>query len=247
MLKSALTFLMFLSFITQAAFAEEPITMVAGESFPPLMWDNKGVPSGIAVEIGEAILKKAGFKVTVVSCPWKRCQILAEKEGAFITGFAKNAERQQKFLYSNVIMYDDLVIVTKKGKEFSLSVPKEYKGKVIGAQMGVGYGENNQGLRDGMVIETDSDDVSRVKKIMFGRIDGGFFSLGKIGINYSAKLAGYKLEDFSILPVIVSKDPNYLATGKKTPNGADKIKRINTAIKAMNKSGELTKILKKYF
>ena len=68
-----------------------------------------------------------------------------------------------------------------------------------------------------MIIETDKDDVSRVKKLMYGRIDGGFFSLGSIGITYSAKLAGYPMTNFSILPVIVSKDPNYLATGIKTP------------------------------
>ncbi len=227
--------------------SEEVITMVAGESFPPLMWNDKDVPRGIAVEVGKAILIKAGYKVVVKSCPWMRCQIIAENEGAFITGFSKNDERLKKFLYSNAMMYDDLVIVTKKGREFSLKDPKEYKGKVIGAQIGVGFGEKNQGLKEGMIIETDLDDVARVKKLMYGRIDGGFFSLGSVGITYSAKLAGYPMSNFTILPVIVSKDPNYLATGKNTPNAKEKIRRINKAIKALTKNGTIDRIQKMTF
>lgn len=227
--------------------AEETVTLVAGESFPPLMWAEQGVAKGIAVEIGKAILVKAGYKVKVKTCPWKRCQAIAENEGAFITGFSKNDERLKKFIYSDVIMYDDLVIVTRRGKEFSLDNAKEFKGKVIGAQLGVGFGEKNQGLKEGMIIETDSDDVTRVRKLMRNRIDGGFFSLGKVGITYSAKLAGYSMDNFSILPVIVLKDPNYIATGIKNPNALEQIKRINVAIKALTDNGTIAKLTKMTF
>lgn len=227
--------------------AEETITLVAGESFPPLMWEDNGVAKGIAVEIGKAIIIKAGYRVRVKTCPWKRCQVIAENEGAFITGFSKNDERLKKFIYSDAVMYDDLVIVTRKGKEFSLHDAKSFKGKVIGAQLGVGFGEKNQGLKEGMIIETDTDDVARVRKLMRNRIDGGFFSLGKAGITYSAKLAGYPIENFSILPVIVSKDPNYIATGMKTPNALEKIKRINTAIKVLTDNGTIAKMTKVNF
>lgn len=122
-----------------------------------------------------------------------------------------------------------------------------WKGKVIGAQLGVGFGEKNQGLKEGMIIETDSDDVTRVRKLMRNRIDGGFFSLGKVGITYSARLAGYPMENFSILPVIVSKDPNYIATGIKTPNAQERIKKINVAIKALTDNGTIAKLTKMTF
>lgn len=229
------------------AYSQETITMLAGESFPPLMWNENGIPKGLAIEVGKAILEKAGYRVIVKTCPWMRCQIIAEREGAFLTGFSRNAERQKKFLFSEVIMYDDLVIVTKKGKEFSLNNPKEYSGKRIGAQIGVGFGEHNQGKKKGMIIEMDVNDILRVKKIMLDRIDGGYFSLGSVGINYSAKLAGISMSNFSILPIVISQDPNYLATGKKTPEAEEKIKRINKAIKILTKSGEIAKIQKMIF
>ena len=228
-------------------FAQESVTLVVGDSFPPLMWEENGVAKGIAVEIGKAVLSKAGYKVIVKTCPWQRCQNIAEKEGAFLTGFSKNDERLKKFVFSNVIMYDDVVVVTKKGREFSLSDPRSYKGKVVGVQIGVGFGEKNQGKREGMILTTDTSDLIRVKMIMRNRIDGGMFSLGKAGIAYSAKLAGYPLEDFSILPTIISKDPNYIATGIKTPNAAEKIKKINAAIKELNANGVIAKIMAKTF
>ncbi|MEA9358169.1 ABC transporter substrate-binding protein [Bacteriovorax sp. PP10] len=227
--------------------AAETVTLLAGESFPPLMWEDNGVAKGIAVEIGKAILVKAGYNVIVKTCPWKRCQVIAKNEGAFITGFSKNDERLKNFIYTDAIMYDDLVIVTKKGKEFAFDETKECIGKRIGAQLGVGFGQKNQGLKKGMIIETDSNDVSRVRKIMYGRIDGGFFSLGKAGIVYSAKLAGYSMDNFSILPVVVSKDPNYLATGIRTSNASEKIKKINAAIKVLTYNGTIAKVMKTTF
>lgn len=239
MLKSTILILLLYSNLLIA----ETITLVAGESFPPLMWDDSGIAKGVGIEIGKAVLIKAGYEVKVITCPWKRCQVIAEKKGAFITSFSKNDERLKKFIYSSVIMNDDLVIVTKKGKEFSLNDPKSYKGKTIGAQRGVGFGEKNQGYREGMIIETDSSDVNRVKKIMLNRIDGGFFSLGKSGINYSSKMAGYSLDDFSVLPIIVSKDPNYLATGIHTLNALVKLEKINAAIKILKADGTIANIL----
>jgi ABC-type amino acid transport substrate-binding protein len=227
--------------------AEETAILVAGESFPPLMWEEKGVAKGVAVEIGKAILTKAGFKVVVRTCPWMRCQAIAENENAFITGFSKNDERLKKFKYSDVIMYDDIVIVTKKGKEFPFKDVADLKGKVIGAQIGVGFGEKNQGLKKGMIVETDTNDIARVKKIIAGRIDGGFFSLSNIGISYSAKLAGYPITDFSILPGVIDRDPNYLATGIKTSNAKEKIEKINKAIKDLTQDGTIAKITKMTF
>jgi polar amino acid transport system substrate-binding protein len=228
-------------------FSQETIRLVAGDSFPPLMWKEGPVAKGIAVEIGRAILEKAGYKVSVETCPWARCQLIAENDGAFITGFSKNDERLKKFIFSDVIMYDEVVIVTKKGKEFSFEDTESLKGKKIGAQIGVGFGAKNEGIKKGMIIERDYDDVTRVKKIAHDRIDGGYFSLGEAGIAYSAKMAGYSMKEFSIISGVISKDPNYLATGLKTLKASQKIKKINAAIKALTNDGTISKIQKKNY
>lgn len=227
----------------QQSFAET-IKLVAGESFAPLMWNDKGVPRGIAIEIGKAILEKAGYTVVVETCPWVRCQIIAENEGAFITGFSTNEERLKKFVYTDPTMYDEVVIVTKKGKEFSFKNDDDLKGRRIGSQNGSTFGARFEGLKKIFRTDFDHNDVARVKKIDADRIEAGIFSLGHAGFAYSAKLAGFKLEDFTILPDLIAKDPNYMATGMKTPNAKEKIIKINAAIKALTADGTIDRLLK---
>lgn len=229
---------------SQQSFSAETIKLVAGESFAPLMWKDNGVPRGIAIEIGKAILEKAGYNVVVETCPWVRCQIIAENEGAFITGFSTNEERLKKFYYTDPTMYDEVVIVTKKGKEFPFKKDEDLKGKRIGSQNGSTFGARFEELKKIFRTDFDHNDVARVKKIEADRIQAGIFSLGQAGFAYSAKLAGFKLEDFSILPDLIARDPNYMATGMKTPNAKEKIERINAAIKALNADGTIERILK---
>lgn len=231
---------------TQQSFSAETIKLVAGESFAPLMWKDKesGAPRGIAIEIGKAILEKAGYTVVVETCPWIRCQVIAENEGAFITGFSTNDERLKKFVFSDPTMYDEVVIVTKKGKEFPFNKNEDLKGKRIGSQNGSTFGTRFEELKKIFKPDFDHADVARVKKIDADRIEAGIFSLGHAGFAYSAKLAGFKPEDFIILPELIAKDPNYMATGMKTPNAKEKIARINAAIKALTADGTIARLLK---
>lgn len=228
-------------------FAKEEIKLVVGESFAPLMWNDNGTPRGVAVELGKAILEKAGFAVKVETCPWTRCQVTAENEGAFIVGFSKNDERLKKFFYSEITMYDDVVIAVPKGKEFPFAKDDDLKGKKIGAQNGASFGERFEKLKTIFSLDGDDGDMLRLKKIAAGRIDGGIFSLGVAGVNYSAKLAGLKGEDFAVLSEVIAKDPNFIATGVKTPQAKEKLEKINKAIKELTADGTIEKITKMTF
>lgn len=233
---------------SQQSFSAETIKLVVGESFAPLMWKDKdGSIRGIAVELGKAIFEKAGYNVVIEACPWVRCQVIAENEGAFITGFSKNDERIKRYYYTEPILYDEVIIVTKKGKDFPFHKNEDVKGKRIGSQTGSGFGTRFEELKKIYKPDYDHNDVARVKKIDADRIDAGVFSLGKAGFEYSAKLAGFNPADFVILPEIIAKDPNFMATGVKTPNAKEKMDKINAAIKALWADGTLDKIIKKTY
>lgn len=234
--------------LTMTSLAQaENVKMVVGEAFPPLMWNDNGTPKGVAVELGKAILTKAGFTVTVEPCPWLRCQMAAEKEGAFIVGFSQNEERLKKFVYSDVTMYDNVVLVTKKGKEFPFTKNEDLKGKTLGAQLGASFGQRFEDIKKLANYDKDDGDVQRMKKIVAGNIDAGAFSLGQAGVNYSAKLAGVDAATLSVLPEAIAKDPNYIATGMTTAGAKEKIAKINEAIKALQADGTIDKITKMTF
>lgn len=237
-------FFLGLALITVAAEVRaENIKFVVGESFAPLMWNDKGIAKGVAVDLAKAIGAKAGYTVSVETCPWTRCQQIAETEGAFIVGFSKNDERLKKFIYTESYMDDEVVIVVKKGKEFPFTKDDDLKGKVIGAQLGSSFGPRFEKLKTIMKVESDSADTTRMKKLYAGRIDGGIFSLGKIGAVYSAKEAGIDPNEVVVLPEAIAKDPNFMATGNSTASAKEKIDKLNAAIKALKADGTLNKII----
>lgn len=227
--------------------ASEIIRVVASEGLPPLMWSDNGIPKGMAVELGKAIFKKAGFRIKVETCPWVRCQLMAEHDGAYIVGFSKNEERLKKFFYSDVYMYDNVVIAVKKGKEFPFIKDEDLKGKRIGVQMGSSYGERFEKLKMIFNPQNDSGDILRIKKIMAQRIDGGVFSLGRAGVDYALKLSGLESGELTVLPEAISRDPNFIGTGMKTPGAKEKLERINKAIKELKEDGTIDRIMKQKF
>lgn len=239
--------LIFSLILTSASWANEVIRVVASEGLPPLMWSDNGIPRGMAVELGKAIFKKAGFRMKVETCPWVRCQLIAEYEGAFIVGFSKNEERLKKFFYSDVYMYDNVVIAVKKGREFPFRKEQDLKGKKIGHQMGSSYGERFERLKKIFNPQGDSGDVLRIKKIVAQRIDGGVFSLGSAGVNYALKLSGLSSNELTVLPEAISKDPNFIGTGMKTPGAKEKLEKINKAIKELKEDGTIDRIMKQKF
>ncbi len=71
--------------------------------------------------------------------------------------------------------------------------------------------------------------------------------MGIAGVSYSAKLAGLKGGDFAVLPEVIAKDPNFIATGMKTAQAKEKIEKINKAIKDLTADGTIEKITKMTF
>lgn len=207
------------------------------------MWNDKGTTKGVAVDLAKAIGAKAGYSVSVETCPWTRCQQIAETEGAFIVGFSKNDERLKKFTYTDSYMDDEVVIVVRKGKEFPFAKDEDLKGKVIGAQLGSSFGPRFEKLKGIMKVDSDSADVLRMKKLHAGRIDGGIFSLGKIGAVFSAKEAGIDPDEVVVLPEPIARDPNFMATGVSTAKNKEIIEKLNAAIKALKADGTLSKII----
>ena len=93
--------------------AAQTLTVVGGNAFPPLMYDDGG-PRGYAIEIAKAILADAGFAPKVETYPWPRAQRVALEEGAVITGFSFNEERAKLYHYTQVAFKDPVVVVAAR-------------------------------------------------------------------------------------------------------------------------------------
>ena len=140
-------------------------------------------------------------------------------------------------------MYDDVVLVVKKGNEFPFEKDEDLIGKKIGVQNGSSYGPRFEKLKKLFKEFTDSGDILRIKKILAGRIDAGVFSLGEAGVLYALKLSEVAPGSLVVLRESIAQDPNFIATGVGTKDGKTILEKLNQSIHKLEKDGTLKKIM----
>ena len=230
--------------MTSISVQAEKIKIVGAENIPPMMFKGSdGKASGFAFAVAKAAFEKAGYQTELVTCPWSRCQQIAADEGAFIIGFSKTEERLKIFTYTEPMYFDEVILVTPKGKEFPFTKNEDLKGKKMGFQMGATFGDRFEALKKIATVDTDGADDQRVKKLQMGRIDAGAFSSGVAGLNYACKTAAVDCAGFTILPEKIAMDPNFIATGQKTAGAKEKLEKVNKALKELEAAGKIKEIM----
>ncbi len=74
-----------------------------------------------------------------------------------------------------------------------------------------------------------------------------YFSSGVAGLNYACKTAAVDCAQFTILPEKIDLDPNFIATGIKTPGAKEKIEKANAALKELAASGKIKEIMEQKY
>ena len=164
-------------------------------------------------------------------------------------GLSMTKERLKIFDYSDVMYYNDVLLVVKKGNEFDYKTVKDLKGKTLGAQRGGKYGDDFEEGRKGIFqLSEDDGGVQRLKKLLAGRIDVALISPGLMGlektINADPALKAHR-DEFVALPVPFKRDPNYLGIPKSL-NMTAFIKKFNAVLNKGIQDGTIPGIIKSY-
>ena len=216
---------------------------------PPKYYLYNNTPTGILVDIMKYTEQETDCSFDIQLYPWKRAYINALKGNGGIIGLSKNTERLKIFDYSDVMFYDDLLLVVLKGNEFDYKNIKDLKGKTLGVQRGGSFGDEFERGKAGIfkVIEDDGQ-ISRLRRLLKGRIDVALIGPGRIGLDMviaQDQLLSKSKEQFVVLSKPFKRDPNFLGF-KKTMNMSGFIKKFNKAIEQCRKSGECQKIVDSY-
>lgn len=223
----------------------EPIVLLGADNLLPKSWNDGGVPRGYALDAASEALTRAGFEVRVELTPWARAIADAKIGTGIINHLSKTPERERNFLFSHPIIFDRVVVVVKKGKEFPFASMRDLVGKTVGVLRGVTYGGEWTAALGSFRRDEDDNAESRLRKLLFDRIDAAIISSGFVGLRLAAERAGLDPSAFTILPTPLLVDPNYLGIAKG-PGSATKLERINAAIDAMNRDGHTRLIMEKY-
>jgi ABC-type amino acid transport substrate-binding protein len=223
----------------------DTITLFGSDNLPPKAWQDGRTPRGYAVDAAIEALNRAGYQVEVKLEPWTRAIEDTKAGNGIITHFSKTPQRERSFEFSEPLVYDRIVVVVRKGHEFPFTSVQDLAGKTVGVLRGVAYGGEWSDALKTFTAEEDTDAVARIGKLVRGRLDAAVISSGTPGLEIAVREAGLEMAQFTILPVPVLEDPNYLAIAKGT-GSERKMAAINAAIAQMRGDGAIDRIMAKY-
>ena len=232
-------------FFPSALYAEEIVTIFGNEYKPPKIWVTKnGEFKGILFEVMREIEKDIDVKFDFKLFPWARSYKMAENGRGGITGISVTSEREKIFDFNKVpLFYDTMILITKKGKEFTFEDIKDLKGKKIGYCRGCSFGELFEEAKKYFIpVETDDSREQRLALVLDGKIDAAILGPGKYALQKICKENKYiEFSQFSILPKPLIVDPNYIAFSKEL-NKKDLLNKFDKALQQKIESGVIEKI-----
>ena len=193
--------------------------ILGDDSYPPVIHRLQGKPGGFLVEVLDRVAPRLKEHFDIQLMPWKRAYVMALRGQGGLIGVSRNQEREALFDFSRPIYNDDIRIVVLKGHAFPFKDLTDLRGLRIGGVSGASYGERvDAALRDGLfTMDRDIGQVSRLRKLLAGRLDAAFIGNGERGLAWQLsshpELVAHR-DQFELLPVPLATDPLHLAFSK---------------------------------
>lgn len=221
--------------------------VLRGNAFKePKVWMENGLPRGILVDIMESTQKELGVDYRYDFGPWARSYNMALKGQGGIMGISKTEERLALFDFSEPIFYDRVILVVKRGHEFAFDSLNDLQGKRMGSCRGCSFGPEYEHVKTYFTLDTDANNIQRLKKLMAGRIDAAIFSPGVSALNRAIDSdPSLKREMFTVLEKPLVQDPNYVAFSKDL-HMQPYLESLNAVIRKKYQSGAIQSIIDKY-
>jgi len=223
----------------------QPITLFGNSEQPPKAWLDNGAPRGFGVDAAVEVLRRAGFEPRVTLLPFARA-LEEVKQVGIMTGVFKSDDGARFYDYSDPLVYEEVVMVVRMGKDFPFASVADLKGRKIGMQVAFFYGDEFEAILPQLAVEADASPSTRLKKLAAGRIDVALLNPGRASVANSASDGRVLLDELTVLPKPLARLANHLVIGKGMPGGGDILGRINKAIAAATSDDTLAKIMDGY-
>ena len=237
-------------------FAGEKVILYGDENYAPYSYVENGRFRGMYVDILEKAAQrlKPDYDITLQPVPWKRG--LAELEfGSAFALFPPGLKRERTYIdrYS-VAIYRETVVVFCNDAVMAAprkTFPDDFAGLTVGVNLGFLLSDRlMQASRLGTVkLESAKNNDANLKKLAGHRID--CFASDRAAARYAARQlesyftrTGFKLQE----AVELSGEETFIGYSAKNQPAyrADFIARMDAALEAMKRSGQLAKIVADY-
>ncbi|GAB6177298.1 ABC transporter substrate-binding protein [Desulfobaculum senezii] len=227
---------------SHAAQAAQSVTVYGDDSYTPYSFSNRGQPDGIYVKIFQTAFKRMdGYNVTIELVPWKRAMKLIEKGQGFAAFPPYYRPEQRPWIqpWSDPILEEGFAVYCRAEVLTSPrpNWPDDYKDLTIGINAGFSVPDT-----EGLKIEEAADNEANLKKLKAGRIDA--YVNDDASIRYTMSQMGIS-SDVIKKGTQINTENGYLAFSRDfdAPYKQDFVAKFNAAIKAMQDSGEIDRIV----
>lgn len=217
--------------------------VAVSEEYPPYEYLDGGKPAGMDIEILQLAAKKAGIDIDIRFVPWARAEEMVKAGTADAIFSLFDTPEREKFLsFPSVNLGSEKnVIFANKSYQGSPAALSDLKGMTIGTCVGYSYGPVFDA--DTSVIKDESNDT----ETLFRKLDGGRYQFvvanQVVGLYTIAKLG---LKNIRTLDIDLGVAPLFIGFSRSSPKGQEFLAKLQAAMIALQKSGDLDAIRKKY-
>ena len=151
-----------------------PLTLVT-EDLPPLNYQDGNKVSGIATEIVQATLQKAGLSATPRVYPWARAISMAEQqENVLIFSIARIPEREKRFQWIGPLFpFSESIYKLSRRQDIQLTTLEQAKQYQVGVIRGYAVHEmlKREGFVDNRHLQLAKDQEQNLRKLFSGKTD----------------------------------------------------------------------------
>lgn len=218
----------------------DPLRFVTS-ALPPLEINRNGEPDGAVLQVLRELSATMANPFTVEFLPFPRALAAPQEHpNVGFAGAVRNAEREALFKWVGPLVYDSIVLVTKKGVRAAPATLGEARAWRIGALNG---GNTSAVLKEAGLtnIQTQKDWETGARLLDADRIDA--WAVSRLGGPYIFKSLGFDPNMLDIGPEICRNDL-YLAVSKNVPN--ETIVAWQRAVDGMKNQGRIDAITKRF-
>ena len=196
-------------------------------------------PTGIDIELAKTITEKLGYELEIQDMDFGGLiSSLQNGQVDFVaSAMSATEERKKSVDFSDIYYTSKHIVVSKKGS--GLKTVEDLNGKTVGAQLGSIQETKAKDLAKTIDLKVDSRNriPELIQEIKAGRMDAAIIedTVAKGYLDENPDVEGFTIED---------ADGGYALA---FPKGSELTKEFNKELKALSDSGELDKIIKKYF
>ncbi|MCY4487569.1 MAG: transporter substrate-binding domain-containing protein [Deltaproteobacteria bacterium] len=220
--------------------------------FPPFEFVKDGKIVGYSTDIMARVMKALpGVKLTRLDLPWQGILpgLAAAKFDYVVTSVTVTRERYEKYALSLPIADATMALVKRKGDD-AIKEPEDIAGHVVGSQAGSAqlqalqaFAKRLSGAGTGVKgIKTYVDFNEAFADLAAGRISAVCNSLPNL-----LELVRTRPDRFELVLPTFGPKKYFSWAGRKDVKSASLVAFMNSQLAALNKSGVLTELQKKWF